>query len=100
MLFSPFVLYEPYLLFMYDLRQSIQILQHSSKTCLEKDVKNIKLQNPTMSEVDIVNHIVKFHFPSKLQGSPKWHKSNLQDLLTMVHSKVWYTSFFKNFYIR
>jgi len=62
MLFSPFALFKPYLLFMYDLCQSIQILQHSSKTCLEKDVKNINLQNPTMLEVDIINHITKFHF--------------------------------------
>ncbi len=37
-----------------------------------------------MLEVDIINHIVKFHLPSKLQGSPKWHKSHLQSLLTMV----------------
>jgi hypothetical protein len=47
-------------------------------------VKNIKLQNPTMSKIDIINHIVKFHLPSKLQGSPRWHISYLQDLLTMV----------------
>jgi hypothetical protein len=38
MLFSFFTIYKPYLLFMYDLCQSIQILQHISKTCLEKDV--------------------------------------------------------------
>ncbi len=38
MLFSSFTIYKPYLLFMYDLCQSIQILQHTSKTCLEKDV--------------------------------------------------------------
>lgn len=78
---------------MYDLSQSIQILQHSFKTCLEKNVKYIKLQNPTMLEVDIINHIVNFHLPSRLQSSPRWHNSHLQDLLTMVHNKVWYTSF-------
>jgi hypothetical protein len=26
---------------------------------------------------------MKFHLPTKLQSSPKWHKSYLQDLLTM-----------------
>jgi len=62
---------------MYDLCQSIQILQHTSKTCLEKDVYNIKLQNPTMLEVDIINHLIKFNLPFKLKGSPKWHKSHL-----------------------
>jgi hypothetical protein len=37
-----------------------------------------------MLEVDIINHLVKFHLPFKLKGSPKWHKSHLQDLLTVV----------------
>jgi len=26
---------------------------------------------------------MKFHLPTKLQSSPIWHKSHLQDLLTM-----------------
>jgi hypothetical protein len=26
---------------------------------------------------------MKFHLPTKLQSSPRWHKSHLQDLLTM-----------------
>jgi hypothetical protein len=48
-LFSPFTLYKPYLLFMYDICQSIQLLQHTSKTCLEKDVEKINLENSTMT---------------------------------------------------
>jgi hypothetical protein len=61
-------------------------------------VKNIKFQNPTMSEVNIINHIIKFHYPSRLQGLPRWHKSHLRDLLTMVakfgilHLKKTFTS--------
>jgi hypothetical protein len=27
---------------------------------------------------------VKFHLPSKLKGSPRWHKSHFEDLLAMV----------------
>jgi hypothetical protein len=49
MLFSPFTLYKPYLLFMYDICQSIQLLQHTSKKCLEKDVEKINLENSTMT---------------------------------------------------
>jgi hypothetical protein len=49
MLFSPFTLYKLYLLFMYDIHQSIQLLQHTSKTCIEKNVEKIKLENPTMT---------------------------------------------------
>jgi hypothetical protein len=61
---------------MYDIHQSIQLLQHTSKTCLKKDVEKIKLENPTMIKLDVINHIVKFHLPSKLQCSPRWHKSH------------------------
>jgi hypothetical protein len=49
MLFSPFTLYKPYLLFMYDISQSIQLLQYTSKACLEKDVEKINLENSTMT---------------------------------------------------
>jgi hypothetical protein len=68
---------------MYDIHQSIQLLQHTFKTCIEKDIEKIKLENVTMIELDVINHIVIFHLPSKLQG-PRWHKSHLQELLTMV----------------
>jgi hypothetical protein len=49
MLFSPFTLYKPYLLCMYDICQSIQLLQHTSKTYLEKDVTKTNLENSTMT---------------------------------------------------
>jgi hypothetical protein len=37
-LFSSFTLYKPYLLIMYDLRQSFQLIKHTSNNCLEKDI--------------------------------------------------------------
>jgi hypothetical protein len=42
------------------------------KYVLKKMWKNIKLQIPTMLKVNIINHIVKFHLPSQLQGWPRW----------------------------
>jgi hypothetical protein len=48
-LFSPFTLYKLYLLFMYGICQSIQLLQHTSKMCLEKDVEKLNLENSTMT---------------------------------------------------
>jgi len=29
-------------------------------------------------------HIIKYKLPLSIQSSPRWHKSQLQDLLTMV----------------
>jgi hypothetical protein len=49
MLFFHFTWYKAYLLFMYDICQSTQFLQHTSKTCIEKDVEKIKLENSTMT---------------------------------------------------
>jgi len=37
-----------------------------------------------MTNVEILGHIVKYKLPLLIQGSPTWHKSQLQDLLTMV----------------
>jgi len=42
-LFSPFTLYKPYLLLMYDLHQPLEFIKESSKTCLEKDMKTCKI---------------------------------------------------------
>jgi hypothetical protein len=39
MLYSSFTIYKPYLLFIYDLCQSIQILQHTLKHVLKKMYK-------------------------------------------------------------
>jgi len=49
-LFSPFTLYKPYLLYMYDLWQSLQLIKETSRTFLDKDINNCKTQNPKMSE--------------------------------------------------
>ena len=41
-LFFPFILYKPYLLHMYNVCQSLQLLKETSKICLEKEIKQIK----------------------------------------------------------
>ena len=41
-LFFPFTLYKPYLLHMYNVCQSLQLLKETSKICLEKKIKQIK----------------------------------------------------------
>jgi hypothetical protein len=42
-LFSPFTLYKPYLLPIYDLHQALQFIKETSKTCFEKDMKACKI---------------------------------------------------------
>lgn len=37
-----------------------------------------------MTKEQTLQHIVKYKLPSSIQGSPQWHRSQLQDLLKMV----------------
>jgi hypothetical protein len=37
-----------------------------------------------MIDAQVLKHIIKFKLPSSSQGSLRWHKFQLQDLLTMV----------------
>jgi hypothetical protein len=69
---------------MYILPQSIQLIKKNLNICLEKDFKNIKQKFSHMTNTQISQHIMKYNFPSSFQSSPKWHKSQLQDLLTMI----------------
>jgi hypothetical protein len=55
-LFSPFTMYKPYLLIMYDLRQSILLINDKMNTCLKKDLKNIKQKFPHMTNTQIFQH--------------------------------------------
>ncbi len=53
-LFSPFTLYKPYLLYMYDLWQSLKLMKNTSRTGVDKNIKKCKTKNPKMSEEKIL----------------------------------------------
>jgi len=69
-LFSPFTLYKPYLLYMYALPQSLQLIKKTSRTCLDKNIKKCKTQNSKMSEEDILKQIVKYNLLANIPGTP------------------------------
>ena len=83
-LFSPFTLYKPYLLDMYDLKQLLKLIQETSYTCLNNDIKRAKQMHPHMSEPEVIRHVTKYNLPASLQGILRWRKAQLQDLLAMV----------------
>jgi hypothetical protein len=70
-LFSPLQLYKPYLLIIYDLQQSIQLIKETSNTCLEIEFKNIKQKFPHMIDAQFFQHIIKYKLPSSIQSSPR-----------------------------
>jgi len=69
---------------MYDVRQSLQFLEETSKTCLDKEIKQVKQQYPHMTKNDVLQHITKYNLPSSIQRTPRWPGSHLQDLFAMV----------------
>jgi hypothetical protein len=83
-LFSPFTLYKPYLLLMYDIRQSILILKSVSEFCLQKDIVAQQKKTPNATEAQLIEKVIKYKLPESLTGSPCWHRAQLYDLLTMV----------------
>jgi len=59
-LFSPFILYKPYLLIMYDLRQSIQLNKHIINSCLETNIQTLKEKNQEMIDNQFFQHIIEY----------------------------------------
>lgn len=82
--FSPFTLYVPYLLFMYQLRQCKIIATACNRVCLEKDLFNLRRQHPEFSDQALYREVIKHSIPGKVAGSPSWFMSQYKDLLCMV----------------
>ena len=70
-LFSPFTLYKPYLLYMYDIRQSVQFLKKNSHTCLDREIKQTKQTHPNINDAKILQHVTKYSLSSSIEGSPR-----------------------------
>ncbi len=69
-LLSIFTLYPPYLLLMYQVRQSIQLLNFTKHLSLKRDVQISKCQHPQWLEVDVLKNIMKLNLPSSIPLMP------------------------------
>ena len=74
---------KPYLLYIYDLQQSLQFIKETSGTCVDRDIKSTKQQHFEMSK-QVLQYITKYNLPTSIQGTPQWNKTQLQDLFVMV----------------
>jgi hypothetical protein len=73
---------------MYDIQQLFQLIKHTYNMFIEKDIQVIRRKNQKNIDVKILGHIIKYRLPSSIQGSPTWHRSQLQDLLKVVNFSV------------
>ena len=83
---SPLTLYKPYLLYMYDIQQFVQSLKKNPQTCLVRGIEQTKYGHLNMNEAKLLQHVIKYNLPSSIEGSPRCHKSQPQDMLAMVET--------------
>ena len=62
----------------------MQLLKEISHRCLDREIKQTKQAHPNMNDAEVLQHVTKYSLPSSIEGPPQWHKSQLQDLLTIV----------------
>ena len=43
-----------------------------------------KTAHPNMNDAELLQHVAKYNLPLSIEKSPRWPKSQLQDLLAMV----------------
>jgi hypothetical protein len=92
-LFSPFTLYKPCLLYMYGLKQSLQLLQETSYTCFDNDINKAREIHPHMSKPKVIQYITKYNLLASLLGTPRWHKAQLKIYLQWLRNVACLTSF-------
>jgi hypothetical protein len=84
-MFSPFnIMFLPYLLLMYQIRNSVVFLNGCREVAYEAHIKKYKKTHPLCAEKDVIAHVLKHCVPHNVAGSPQWHKRNLKDLMCTV----------------
>jgi len=51
---------------------------------LDKEMQDFKRRNPISTTEEALDHVVKWKVPPKLEGSPRDHRENLENLLTVA----------------
>jgi hypothetical protein len=83
-MFSPFTLFTPYLLLMYQVRKAFVLIAESRDVAYESAVKRYQKKFPGCTDNQVFLHVLKHDVPRTIAGSLSWHRRNLKDLLCMV----------------
>jgi hypothetical protein len=84
-LFSAFTLCHAYVMILFQIYQVSTLLNNLSEARLESALHQYYKQHPNSKPIDAMRDVTKRTVPSKLVGSPSYHRRALQDLLAMVH---------------
>jgi hypothetical protein len=89
-LFSPFTLYKPYLLLMYQIQVACELCAAVPSQALEKHVTKHVRANPgpdcnAKKLSSATTSFLKFKAPASIEGTPGYHRQRLMDLTALVH---------------
>ena len=85
-LFSPFTLFKPYLLLMYQVRQAVLLSNATKSVFLERELLQYRKARPDCSDQDTFKHVAQHVVPPSVSGSPGYYKKNLKELLALVEA--------------
>lgn len=82
--FSIYTLYTPYVLLMYQIKQSILLLNAVSQVSLERDIASYRRRTNGATLEDALQNVAKYAIPKSIPNSPAYHRAQLKNLLAMV----------------
>ena len=85
-LFSLYTLYTPYVSLMYQIKQSVLLLNSVNVVSLDRDLTRYRQQHPNATENQALQHVQKYAVPKTIPNSPQYHRNQLKNLLAMVDS--------------
>ncbi len=79
-LFSPWKLFKPYLLYMYEIKMAHSLLDEAPTVAIEKAVKKYKEKNPEAKDEECMRHVLSHKVGKNIVGMPSWYRTQLHDL--------------------
>lgn len=83
-MFSLYTLYTPYVLIMFQLKQSLLLLNAVTVVSLDNDIRKFRACHPNSTESDALRNVAKYSIPKTIPNTPQYHRNHLQNLLAMV----------------
>lgn len=84
---SPFSFFKPYLLMMFQMRQTEQLISNTKEMMFEKEVTNYCTHHPGCSQEGAIKHIATHKIPMSMPGTPSWYRDKLEDLKAVVDKR-------------
>ena len=85
--FSPFTMHLPYIVLLYMFLRCTAIVSSVHEEIIQTEVASYRRSNPNASELDVLEYCIRYAVPNYIQGSPAWHRTELENLMLAQHIK-------------